>query len=227
MWLTVTQFSSNTNDKHRTKFACDGIFSLLRRQIGIALSQSFSVNKGNLRRQLGSELWKTLTHQIFCALHCRINRANNLFQKLHIAIFWRNHALPVPLIHIKTVQISQFFVSTDGIHIGVNAIAFCNLIFRQRQTLPLRQGVHHFCARIVQIFDGKIHRTLCSTQIIVDTQTAQHKKRCCDTTQTQCSGQVVGKKLFDDLDALFGFAHIEERTIVLKGKKITHRIRFI
>ena len=222
MGLAVAERTADADDEHRALLAHDGVFTLFGRERGIKLAQRFGVNEGDFGRQLRLELRETLAHQILGALYRGIDRTNHFLQEFHRAIFGANHAFPVPLIDIERVDVTQFLVGADGIHVGVNAVAGLHAIFGEGEALPLGQRMHHLGTGVAEVFDREIHGAFLAAQVVVDAQTAQHKQRSGDATKTKCRRKIVGKELFDDFNALLGGVHVEQRTIVANGNEIAH-----
>lgn len=117
------------------------------------------------------------------------------------------------------MEIIKLLVGTDGVHIGVDAVTWLHLIVGQRQTLPFCQRVHHFRLRIAQIFNGERHGTFRTAQIVVDTQSSEHKKRTGHAAQLQSRSQIFLKEIFDNLDALLCFIFIKQRLICFRFYK--------
>ena len=222
MWLAVAELAADADDEHRTLLTHDGIFALFGRERGVKLTQHFGMNKGDFGRQLRLELRKSLAHQIFGALHGGIDGADHLFEELDGAIFGTNHALPVPLIDVEGMDVAQLLVGADGVHVSVDAVAGLHVILGKGQALPLGQRVHHFGACVAEVFDREIHSAFFTAEVVIDAQTAQHKQRGGDATEAQCRGKIVGKKLFDNFNALLRGVHVEQRAIVVKGNEIAH-----
>ena len=139
----------------------------------------------NLLRQERLQLRICLTRQILRTADGSIDTLHHILQIADGALFLRYHSLPVPLVHIQRVQVVQFLVGTDGIHIRIDTMTRLNIVFCQRQTLPFGQRVHHFGTGITQILDGEGHSALHTIQIVVNTQALQHKQWSSHTTQPQ------------------------------------------
>ena len=88
-----------------------------------------------------------------------IDTADDTFQKGSCSVVFRNDRLPVPLVYIERMEVVQFLIGTNGVHVGINAIARLYLVVGQRQPFPFRQRVYHFCLCFSHILDGKGDRT--------------------------------------------------------------------
>ena len=100
----------------------------------------------------------------------------------------------------------HLFVAADGIHIREQALAHIELIFLQRQTLPLGQGMYHLGrgAHIGNIErDGALHtiEVIVQTRIFIDEQRGGH------SAQIQCLTEVDLKIALDELDGALHFIH--------------------
>ena len=67
-----------------------------------------------------------------------------LMQCLFRPLVFGNHSFPVPLIYINTVQVIGLFISTNGVHIRIESLAFLKMIAFQSQSFPLRERLNHF-----------------------------------------------------------------------------------
>ena len=101
------------------------------------------------------------------------------------ALFTGDDLLPVPLIHVDRVNVVCCLVSADGAHICVEPFTMCKTVFLQRHALPLRQRVNDFRLRLVLLFDAEGNGTLHTVQVIVQTGSRIHEKRCGYAQQVQ------------------------------------------
>ena len=132
MSFSVTQFTTNTHDKHRPILLTNGFFALFRREMGIQLQQFFAVYEVYFGRKEGLEGGIGFASEILGTQYRRVNTAYGLLQKAKRALLGGNNHLPIPLIYVQRMQVIQLFIGTNGVHIGVNAIARLYLIFGQR-----------------------------------------------------------------------------------------------
>ena len=65
-----------------------------------------------------------------------IDTADDTFQKGSCSVVFRNDHLPVPLVYIERMEVVQFLIGTNGVHVGINAIARLYLVVGQRQPFP-------------------------------------------------------------------------------------------
>ena len=95
--------------------------------------------------------------------------ANGLAQVVLVAVLPGDDLLPVPLIHIDGVGVIHFLITADGIHVGEQAFAHIELVFLQRQALPLSQGVDYLGVR-TNIGDVEGDGALDTVEVIVQTR---------------------------------------------------------
>ena len=142
------------------------------------------MNESYFGREIGFYLRKTLGNKVFCPQKRGINTTHYHFQKIDIALFGCHHTLPIPLIDIQGVYISQFFIGANRIHIGVNTIAIFYSVIAQRESFPFSQRMNYFGTHIAHVHDRKINCTFGTIQVIVYSCTTKYKKRCCNTAQS-------------------------------------------
>ena len=185
MLLSIAQLSADTLYKYGAIFLADSILALLRSLVRIHIEQILRMDKMNLLWQERLQLWIVLASQELGAEDGCIDAANHIFEECDGAITLRNHSLPVPLVHIERMKIIKFLIGTDGVHIGIDTIAWLYFIFCQGQALPFSQRVNHLSLCITQILDRESYRALHSIQVVIDTQTLQYEERGGDTAQAQ------------------------------------------
>ena len=117
------------------------------------------------------------TDHIFRPDHRGINAADSLLQESDIAVSFRDHPFPVPLVDIQGMQIAQLLICPDGIHIGIDPISRLDTVFSQRKSFPFGKGMHDFRLGICHILDPERYRTLHSVEIIVDSHPFEDEKR--------------------------------------------------
>ena len=222
MLLAIRQASADANHEHSTHLLADGILALLRREGGVALQQLLGMNEVNLLGQERLQLRVGLAHQVFRTANGSIDAVHHILQECQRAVFLTDHCLPVPLVHIQRVQVVEFLVGTDGIHVRIDAVAAFHLLLGQRQSLPLRQRVHHLGTLLAHILDGECHGTLHTVQVVVDAKALQHEQRSRHTAQSQLRRQVLLKKLLDLLNSMFRLSHVQHGLIVFRLNHFTH-----
>ena len=107
------------------------------------------------------------------------------------------------------MQVVQLLVGSDGVHVGVDAMARLNIVLSQRQSFPLSQRVYYLCFSVTQILDGKTNRPLHPIEVVVDAQSLENEQGGGDATQAQFGGKVLLKKVFYLLDAPLCLLHVQ------------------
>ena len=62
-----------------------------------------------------------------------------LLQKLIGSLIGSHYFLPVPLVDIDRVYVVEFFIPSDGIHIGIETASRFRTVFSECHPLPLRE----------------------------------------------------------------------------------------
>ena len=173
------------------------MFAAFGFQVRIQLAQFFGMDKVKFLGQARLDLRIHLIYHIFGAHHGCIDTGYYLLEEFHIAVFGGNDAFPVPLVYIKGMQIAQFFIGTDGIHVCVDAISRFDMVFGKREAFPFGEGVHHFSFGVAQIFDRESHGTFHSIEVVIDTHSFQYEQWSCHTSQAQFGREVQLEELFN------------------------------
>ena len=97
------------------------------------------MNEMQLFRQAGLDLRIHLIDHVLGAYHGGINAGYDFFEEFHITVFSSDNSLPVPLVHVEGVEVTQFFIGANGVHVGIDAVAGFDIVFGQRQSLPFGQ----------------------------------------------------------------------------------------
>ena len=71
--------------------------------------------------------------------------------------------------NVERMEVSEFFIRTDGVHVGIDTVAFFDLIISKSKSFPFGKRMDDFSFGIVQILDRKRDRTFRSVQVVIDT----------------------------------------------------------
>ena len=164
----------------------------------------------------------SLTGKILRTTDGSVDTLNDILKESHRTVFTADDGLPVPLVDIEGVEVIQFLVGPDGVHIGIDAITGLYLILCQRQALPLGQRVDHFGLGIAQILDREGNGPLHTVQIIVDSQSFENEQGCRDATQTEFCGEVLLKEVLNKFDTLLCLFGIEQGLIMQGFDYLSH-----
>ena len=222
MRLSVAQCTADTDDEDTAVFFCNQVLAFLRSLVRIFVEQFLGMDEMDVVRQERLQLRVGFTDHVFRAAHGRIDTSDNVLQEFHRALFGSDDPFPVPLVHVQRVQVAQFFVGTDGVHVGIDAISRRDMVVGQRDTFPLGQRVNHFGLLVAQILDGERYGPFHPVQVIVDTHSLQHEEWGRDTAKPQLRREILLEKFFYLFDAQFGLFHVEPRAVVLRFDQITH-----
>ena len=78
----------------------------------------------------------------------RLNNAcDRLLEVVDRAGFGRDDLFPVPLVDVNGVQVIHFFITADGVHIGIKALARLKAVFVKGEPLPFGERVDDLCLR--------------------------------------------------------------------------------
>ena len=168
MWLSIGEVAADADDEHGSIAFADGVLALFRRFVGIHPQEFLTVDEMYFFGQKWGNLWIGLAHEIFRAADGAVDAADDFFQEVDGAFLTLDGAAPVPLVHIEGVDVVEFLVASDGVHVGVETIARTNFVFCKHQALPFGERVHHFSHLLSHVLDRKLYWAFHAVQIIVD-----------------------------------------------------------
>ena len=168
----------------------------------------------NLFRQAGPDVGVLLAYHELGTHDGRPYPPDNVLKVLRIPLAGEHHALPVPLVHIERVHVVQLLIRTDGVHIGVDAIARLNAILRKGKAFPLGEGMHYLADLAAHVLHGETHSTLHTVKIVVDTHPPLHEQGCGHTAQAQFRSEVHLEEVLDLLDGPFGLPRVQQRPVI-------------
>ena len=151
--------------------------------------------------------------------------ADNVLQILRIPLPGEHHALPVPLVHIEGVDVVQLLVRTDGVHVGVDAIARLDAVLRQGKALPFGEGMHYLADLSAHVLHGETHCTLHSVEVVIYTHSPLYEQGRSHTAQPQLRRKVHLEEVLYLLDGPFGLPRIKQRTVIIWNLQF-HFLRF-
>ena len=159
---------TDLHNKDRLLLSGIGILSFLRCQIRIHIFQFLRCDKRNFSAKLCMQMFILIFHFIQGIADGFHNTFHSGLQIIKVSIFFCDNFFPVPLIHISGMQIVQFFVTTNSIHITQQTFAYRKIIIIKCHTLPFCKRMYnlgfHMCIRNI-----KRYRSLHAVQIIVQT----------------------------------------------------------
>ena len=132
--------------------------------------------------------------------------------------FLLDRLLPVPLVDVDRMQVVEFLVAADGVHIGVNTVPRADPVAADRHALPLSQRLHNFRLMLFHIKNRKINRSFHAVQVVVQTALGQYDQRSADTAQVQAVSDFLLKIILDLFDRALRFHVIKNRRVVFRDE---------
>ena len=225
MLLAVGEFAADTHDEDGAILLADSVFALFRRKVGVHLQQLFGVYEIDVAREEGLDLWVGLAGQVLCSQYGRVDSAHDALEELDVTLLGHHDGFPVPLVNVEGVEVVKLFVGTNGVHVGIDAIAGLDIIVGKGESLPFGEGVNHLRFLVAQAFDGECYGALYTVEVVVDAKTLEYEQGCGDATQTQLCGEVGLKEVLDELYTLLGLLQVEKGLVVFWFDELTHNLR--
>ncbi len=167
-------------DLHETYsflFLRNGILPMPRIQTGIPVLQLLGGQEGDFIRQKTVQLRISAADKLLRILENPENAVYRIPQGFLRSFLLSDDLLPIPLIHIKGMQIVRVFVPPDGIHIRIQAFTMIKSISFEGHSLPLRQGMNDLHLFPAQSPDVKDNRPFHPIQVVVQAGFRCYKKR--------------------------------------------------
>ena len=113
------------------------------------------------------------------------------------------------------MEIIQFFVPADGIHIGIESLAWLEAVLFESHAFPLGKRLND-----LDIFAGeglhvKVYRAFHAVKIIIESGGLCHKQRGRDPFQMHLAAEFLLECVADIFDGLLRLADCQMRVIVL------------
>ena len=115
----------------------------------------------------------------------------------------------------------HLFVPADGVHIREQTLAHIELIFLQRQALPLGQRMHHLGVG-TNIGDVEGNGALDTVEVIVQTRILINEQGSRHPAQIQCLTEVDLEIALDELNGALHFVHGKRRFVPFRNNDLTH-----
>ena len=174
---SVGEHPANADDEHGAPAAHDLVLTLFGIQAGVELHQLLGVDEMDFLREFRDDLGELHEKLVLGDLDGLVDAANGLLEETQVAVFAADDLLPVPLIHVDGVEVVQFFVGPQGVHVGVDAAPGTDAHLRQLDALPFGQGVHDFRLALVHVADGEADGPLHAVQLVVEAGPGEHDHR--------------------------------------------------
>ena len=222
--LAVGQLAADAHQEGDGVLPHEKILPLLGTLVGIKIQKLLGGNEGDFPAQLGMQLGIAAVDDQRSVADAAHDLPHRILQGVQIAGLRGDDPLPVPLVDVDGVQVVQFFVPADGVHVGINALARMEVVAVQRHALPFRQRLHHLrvhaCGGDIKA-DGTLH----AVQVVVQAGGGLHEQRRRHPLQVQRLRQMVLKSPLDQADSGLRFIKAQFRLITGRDKGFAHSSR--
>ena len=115
--------AADLHDKDCAFFLCNVVFAFFRRAVRIHILKLLRGHKEDLLGENTGGECVVLCNVALCMTNGAVDAVHHALQRFHIALLAVNDALPIPLVNEHGVEIIGILVATDGVHIGIKALA--------------------------------------------------------------------------------------------------------
>ena len=148
--------------------------------------------------------------------------ANHVFQIRLGAVLLPDDLFPVPLVHIDGVEVVQFLVPADGVHITVQALAHPEAVILEGLALPLCQRLDHLCFNAA-VFHIEGDFPLDAVQVVVQAGRSLHEERRGHAVEIQRGAQGVGKQPLHRANGALGVVQVQRGRVVCGNDRFAHK----
>ena len=149
------------------------------------------------------------------------NIPHSVLQKVQRALVGGNDLLPVPLVDIDAVQVVQFLVAADGVHVSHQALAGAEAVLVQGVTFPFSQAVHHL-SLLVQAGDIKGDWALHTVQVVVQAAALHDEQGSGHALQVQGHADLFLKDGLDQADGFLCVIQAQQALVVFRQSDLAH-----
>ena len=217
MRLAGAQRAADADDERRMVLAHEGMLTLFRRQIRIAVLELLRGDKRHLALQLRQHL-KLRIDRAHGALRLA-DGGDNVHDRgleiVQIPVAALNDLFPVPLIDVDRVQIIEHvLVTADCVHIGIETLSGVEIIAIEGHALPFGKRLNdlRLPAGLQNI---ERDRTLIAVEVIIQAAGLLQKQRRRDAKQIQIRGELILKQALEQADGLLRVINAEQALIAL------------
>ena len=207
--FTAAERRADAGDENGAVLRCRTTFPLGRREIRVVDGQFLGVDKNDLLRQLGADPPIALADKGLGVPNDREDGFYCVFEGFEMTILLEDNALPIPLIDIERVQVVEFLVRADRIHVRVESFARLDSEIGQGLSLPFGQRLDHFDPGLPEGRGAEAHRAFDAVEIIVQAGAGFDDQRRRHPPKVEGAGQALLEDVLDRLDGPFGFADVE------------------
>ena len=222
--LSGAELAADLHDAGGFVLAHIGVFPLgAGGQLGVPVFQLLGGDEADLPAQFCAQLGVADVESVVGGADGLDDGPDNQLQEIQIPVFRGDDLLPVPLVNVDGVNVVQFLVPADGVHIGVQAVAHGEMIPLQSQPLPLGQGVHHLG---IGSYRGDVegNGTLIAVQVVVQAGAFGDEQGSGDPLQIQRVGELLLEGGLDVGDGTLGVVGVQLGGVALGNKDLIHVI---
>ena len=141
--FAALQLASDLHDADGAMLLGKSILALFGGKVGVPIFQFLGGDKGHVAAQVDVFQFGELPSQLIRGRTDGVHDIpHSVLQKVQRALVSGDDLFPVPLVHIDAVQVVQFFIAADGVHVGDKALAGAEAILVQGIALPFCQAVN-------------------------------------------------------------------------------------
>ena len=160
-----------------------GIFTFLWRQLRIPVLKILCRDEIYLIWKLSLNISVEPVDIVAQVFERVVNYCDCFFEIFFGSLLFSYNLFPVPLVHIYGMKIVKLFVTSDGVHIGVDTVSRSNTVSAESHTLPFGKGLYYFNSLFVHIFDCKLYGSLNSVEVVVKSAFGSYKQRRRNTSE--------------------------------------------
>ena len=217
MFFTGFQHAADLFDEDSFFLFRDGIFPFLWCLVRVQILQLLRCDEEDLIGKVCPQI-TVQSVNVVVEIFQRVVQCRNCFlQVFFCSVFLRDDFFPVPLIHIDGMEIVQFFIAPDRVHIRVKSGARLEVVLAESHPLPLGKRLHDLNFLFTHILDCKTYCTFYTVEVIVQSCLRSHEQRCGNASQLQSVCQFLLKKIFYFLDCPLTFHIIDHGRVVLRN----------
>ena len=224
MGLAALQRGTDLHQEGGAVLLHEGILALLRGQVRVLVLQLLGGDEDHVGGVQGQVL-QLREHGVQVHLSgadSRHDGAHHALQVGLIAILLPDDLFPVPLVHIHRVEVVQFLITADGVHVAVQTLAHTEAVVLQGLALPLGQRLHHLCFGAA-VLDVKGDLALHAVQVVVQAGGGLQEQRRRHAVQVQRGTQGVGKQPLHRADGALGVVQVQRGRVVFRDDDLAHR----
>ena len=200
-----------------------GVLALFRGEIGVYIFQLLGRDKRHFAAKVDVIFqFRELPAQLVRGRADRIhNIPYSLLQKFQRALVGGDNALPVPLIHVDAVQVVQFLIAADGVHVSHNALAGAEAVLVQGIALPLCQAVDDLGV-LVQAGHIELDRALHTVQIVVQAAALHDEQGSRDALEVERHADLLLENRLDQADGFLGVVQAQQALVAFRNDNAAH-----